>query len=254
MKHWLIEYWPLIKHFVINNLKIKYQDTAAGLVWSLLSPLLMVTVLYFVFYNIRGAETSFAQYLIVGILTYRFFSQATTQAMGSMEQRYSIISNLPIPRQIFVMEQTLTVTITSGLEFLILIPCVALLTGSLSYLAILVPLVHIMYTGLTYGMGLILAAVYPYFKDLSEIWAVVTQLAFFACPVMYPITMVPAAILPYYLLNPVTQMMIIYRDLILYGTLPGLMQVGYVLLFIIVLIAAASWIFGRLSRRFVEVI
>ncbi len=251
---WFVKHWDLIKTLTINDLKIKYQHTYLGLVWSLLSPLLLLLVLYFIFYNIRHMEANFAQYLLIGILTWRFFTSATTSSLSVIRQNASLLSNIVLPSEIFVLTKNLSALISFTLEFVILIPLVALITGTISPYVILFPLIHILFLLVTFGISLILASFYPYFRDLAEIWPVIIQLGFFLCPIIYPVTMIPETVRGIYLLNPITQVMLMYRDLVLNSVLPSSVSLCYVLLFGIGICIIGHYLFKKLEPRFVEVI
>ena len=188
------------------------------------------------------------------LLTWRFFTNATQSSLHVIKQRSTILSNIVIPSEIFVLTENFSAMISFTLEFTILIPLVALLTGAISYYVVLFPLIHILYLLVAFGLSLILASLYPYLRDLGEIWPFVLQLGFFLCPIMYSISIVPKSIQGIYLLNPVTQIMIMYRDIVLYGVLPSLMQVGYILLFGISIVFIGHFLFKRLEKGFVEVI
>lgn len=251
---WLVKHWDLIKTLTVNDLKVKYRQTYLGLVWSLLSPLLLLVVLYVIFYDIRQLETDFAQYLLVGILTWRYFTNATSTSLTVVKQNAGLLANIVLPGEIFVFTKNLSALISFTLEFVILIPLVALITGAISPYAILFPLVHLLFLLLTFGVSLILACLYPYFRDLAEIWPVLMQLGFFLCPTLYPVSMIPESVRGYYLLNPVTQLMIMYRDLVLYSVLPSLIDVCYVLVFGTGIVLVGHYLFKKLEKKFVEVI
>ena len=251
---WLVKHWDLIKTLTVNDLKVKYQHTYLGLVWSLLSPLLLLMVLYFIFYNVRQMEANYAQYLLVGILTWRFFTVATSSSLGVVKQNAALLSNIVLPSEIFVFTKNLSALISFTLEFIILIPLVALITGSISPYAILFPMIHLLFLLVTFGLSLILASLYPYFRDLAEIWPVIIQIGFFLCPVIYQISIIPESIRGIYLLNPVTLVMMMYRDIVLYGVLPSLAGMCYVLLFGTGIVITGHYLFNKLKKRFVEVI
>lgn len=251
---WLVRHWDLIKTLTVNDLKIKYQHTYLGILWSLLSPLLLLIVLYFIFYNLRQMEGNFALYLLVGILTWRFFTQSTSSSLHVIKQNANLLSNVVLPSEIFVFIKNLSALISSVLEFIILIPLVALLTGAISPYVLLFPFVHLLFLLVTFGLSLILASIYPYFRDLAEIWPVFIQLGFFLCPILYPVSSIPESVRGLYLLNPVTQIILMYRDLVLYGTLPPAESIGYVLLFGAGIIVIGHYLFRTLEKRFVEVI
>lgn len=251
---WLIKHWDLIKTLTVNDLKIKYQHTYLGIIWSLLSPLLLLIVLYFIFYNLRQMEGNFALYLLVGILSWRFFANSTSSSLPVIRQNANLLSNIVLPSEIFVFIKNLSALISSLLEFVILIPLVALLTGAVSPYVLLFPLVSLLFLLVTFGISLILAAVYPYFRDIAEIWPVLIQLGFFLCPIIYPVSAIPESVRDIYLLNPVTQIIIANRDLILYGTVPSAASIIYILLFGAGIIIAGHYLFIALEKRFVEVI
>lgn len=253
-ENWLWKYHRLIWRLTINDLKAKYNNTVLGFIWSLLNPILTMLVLYVIFINFRHLEQNYALYLLTGIIAYRFFTQGTSTTMKVIQSRSSIISNYALPRQIFVLEKALSAFISFFLEFVVLIPLVMIVAGILSWDAILFPFIHMIYLILIFGLGLILAAVYPYFRDIGEIWGVITQLGFFACPILYPTSMIPENLLPYYMLNPLAQLITMYRQIIIYSELPGLFEIGYVVLLGLVFLVIGSLIFNRLQKRFIEVI
>lgn len=250
----LWQYRRLIWRITIDDLKVRYNNTALGFIWSLLNPILTMLVLYVIFFNFRHLEQNYALYLLTGIVSYRFFTQGTNTAMSSIKSKSSLISSYAIPRKIFVMTQILSSLISYFLEFIILVPMVMIFAGIFSWTSILFPLIHGLYFLLIFGLGLILASVYPYFRDLKEIWGVVTHLGFFACPILYPITIIPKSVLPYYMLNPLAHIITIYRQLIILGEMPELSGIVYVIVVSLCLIVLGTFVFNRLEKRFVEVI
>jgi lipopolysaccharide transport system permease protein len=108
---------------------------------------------------------------------------------------------------------------------------------------------------LVYGTSLLLSSLYVYFRDLNQIWEVLTQIGFFACPIMYSLDLInkmPEQLRSIYMLNPVTLLIEMYRDIFLGGTIPNAMDVALVLAFGIALMAVGTVVFRKLSRRFAE--
>jgi lipopolysaccharide transport system permease protein len=82
---WFVEYRELIKILTISDLKVKYQSSVLGFAWSMLNPLLLMLVLYFVFSNVfKTTQDHFALYLLIGVISWRFFSTGTTSAMSAI--------------------------------------------------------------------------------------------------------------------------------------------------------------------------
>jgi lipopolysaccharide transport system permease protein len=249
----LFEYRELIKTLVVSDLKVKYANSILGFAWSLLNPLMMMLILYFVFSNVfASAQDNFILYILTGLLAWRFFMLGTTAALNSIVGKPSLITKIYVPREILTLSTALSALVSSTLEFVVLLPLLVIFGVGLHPTILAFPLIHLLYFALIYGVSLILASLYVYFRDLNQIWDVVLQLGVFASPVMYPISLVPESYLPLYMLNPVTCIIGMYRDVFLSGTLPGLTEFAAAGAFALAFLAAGTATFQRLSRRFAE--
>jgi len=246
------QYRELIRNLAVVDLKNRYQNTTLGFFWSLLSPLLLALVLYFIFRHLWGREQDFAINLMVGIMAWRFFANGTSSSLSAIVSKASLVTRVYIPRQILVLSNVLANTISSLLEFVVLLPIIFVLLGYLPVTVLLFPVVHLVYFWFIYGAGLLLSSLFVYFRDLNQIWQVVTQVLFFCSPIVYPLSIIPDNIMPYYLLNPVTLFMGMYRDLMVAGDLPSLYSLVVVIGFAIAAYLVGSFAFRKLQRRFAE--
>jgi len=95
---WILEYRELIRIMTISELKVKYQSSILGFTWSLLNPLLMMLVLYFVFNNIfKATQNNFALYLLIGIVSWRFLANGTSSAIASIVGKPSLVTKFVFP-------------------------------------------------------------------------------------------------------------------------------------------------------------
>ena len=246
------QYRELIRNLTVADLKNRYQNTALGFFWSLLSPLLLAGVLYFVFRHLFGGEENFAINLIVGIMAWRFFANGTTTSLGAVIGKPSLVTRVYIPRQILTLSNALANVISSLLEFIVLLPIIFVLLGHLPVTVLLFPIIHLIYFLFIYGAGLLLSSLYIYFRDLNQIWEVLVTTLFFCLPIVYPLSIVPAYLMSYYLLNPVTQFIVVYRDVMVAGDLPSLYSVVVVVGFAVATYLVGSLVFNKLQRRFAE--
>jgi len=249
---YIFEYKELIRNLVISDLKTKYTGSVLGFGWSMVNPLLMMLVLYFVFSNIFNSNENFVLYLLTGIFAWRFFANGTTSGMGSIVGKSSLVTKIFIPREILTLSITVSSFISSILEFLVLIPLLIILGAGISATILLVPFIHLMYFLIVYGISLILASLYVYYRDLNQIWDVVLQVGFFLSPIVYPLSYIPAKYEFYYMLNPITRLIIMYRDILLYGTIPTISDFGIVIAFGLMLFFIGTLLFKKQSRRFAE--
>ncbi len=250
---WIIEYRELIRILTVSDLKVKYQSSVLGFAWSLLNPLLMMLVLYLVFSNVfKMNQDHFALYLLIGIVCWRFLANGTSASMMAIVGKPSLVTKIYIPRQVLVLSTVLSNFISSLLEFLVLGALLIVFGVKLSFNMALFPIVHLIYLVIVYGLSLALAALYVYYRDLNQIWEVLMQLGFFLTPVVYPLTTVPEKYMGIYMLNPVTVIMQIYREAMLYAQTPSLVSIIFVLVSAILILALGSAVFKRLERRFAE--
>ncbi|AKB37915.1 O-antigen export system permease protein RfbD [Methanosarcina siciliae C2J] len=250
---YLFEYSELIKNLVISDLKVKYQSSVLGFAWSMLNPLLMMLVLYVVFSNVfRFEQEHFDLYLLIGIIAWRFLANGTMTAMTSIVGKPSLVTKIYIPREILTFSLTMSAFISSILEFAVLIPLLLILGASLSLTILLFPVIHILYFLIVYGISLALASLYVYFRDLNQIWDIVLQVGFYTAPIIYPLSLVPEKYLDYYMLSPITRLMMMYRDVLLYGTIPHMDDFMFVAGFGLAFLAFGSLMFRKLSPRFAE--
>ncbi len=250
---WFVEYRELIKILTISDLKVKYQSSVLGFAWSMLNPLLLMLVLYFVFSNVfKMTQDYFALYLLIGIISWRFIANGTMSAMFAIVGKPNLVTKIFIPRKVLVLSTVLSAFISSLLEFLVLAPLLVVLGAGLSPYILIFPFIHIIYLFIVYGISLILASLYVYYRDLTQIWDVLMQIGFFLSPIVYPLSTVPTKYMSYYMLNPMTVMIQMYRDVLLYQQMPSPWDVAFTLLAGVGITLIGSAIFQRLERRFAE--
>ncbi len=250
---WVIEYRELIRILTISDLKIKYQSSVLGFAWSLLNPLLLMLVLYFVFSKaFHSTQENYALYLLIGIVTWRFLDSGTSSSIRSIVGRASLVTKVFIPREVLVLSTVLSSFISSLLEFLVLFALLIAFGVDLSFKLLLFPFVIAVYFVMVYGMSLTIASLYVYYRDLDQMWGVLLQLGFFLSPVVYPMTAVPEEYLKLYMLNPVTVVMQTNREILLYAQTASASNLLFISLSAVLMLAVGSAIFNRLERRFAE--
>jgi lipopolysaccharide transport system permease protein len=249
---YIFKYKELIQNLVISDLKTKYSSSVLGFAWSMLNPLLMTIVLYMVFNNIfRFNQKNLAFYILIGMTGWRFFANGTVMALVSIVGKPSLVTKIYVPREILTLSSVLSSLISSILEFIVLI-IILMFFGIISIKMMIFPVIYLLYLPIVYGISLILASLYVYFRDLNNIWEVLLQIGFFLSPIVYPLSTIPERYKFYYMLNPMTRIIEMYRDILLNNSMPKISDFGIVLITGIFLFTLGSLIFRKLSRRFAE--
>jgi ABC-2 type transport system permease protein len=199
--------------------KLKYTGSALGYAWSVLKPLALFTLLYLVFgrvFNLNELSPYYAVSLLVGIVLFTFFADATMLALISIVVRDSLIRKIAFPRIIIPASATLTAGMTLLINCTVVAAFLAYkhLTPQLDW--ILIPLLLLELFGFTLGVALLLSALFVRLRDLQQVWELALQLFFYASPIVYPIGFLPPWAQKLVFLNPFSQVLQDIRALLFY--------------------------------------
>ncbi len=254
----------LLRELVITDFKLRYQDSVLGYAWSVLKPLFLFLILYIVFDKFlrlgRDIE-NFPVYLLLGIVLWTFFSEATNLGLQSIIGRGDLIRKINFPKYIIVISGTISSLI--NLAFNLLVVAVFVIFSDIQltwHVVLLIPLIIELYI-FSLAVAFFLAAVNVKLRDIGYLWEVFLQAAFYATPVLYPLQMVygqwPEAA-KLLMINPVAQVIQDARFVVVTdGTITswGLFGDWKVLIpFIIIAVVAvlAVFYFKRNSPYFAE--
>ncbi len=199
----------LLSELVRTDFKLRYQGSVLGYAWSVLRPLFLFLILYIVFVNflkIGGSIPHFPAYLLLGIVLWQFFSDMTTQSLGSIVARGDLIRKISIPRWIIVLSSSLLAVVNLTLNLLVVTVFLVLNKVDVSSAAVLVPLIIFEIYLFALGISLFLSALYVKFRDIGYIWEVFLQAGFYLTPILYPVSLITnETIQKFIFLNPMAQ-------------------------------------------------
>ena len=203
------------------DLKILYRGSLMGwAVWSLLKPVMMLIVLYFVFsYLVDLNIQNYIIFLFIGLILWNFFSDATIYSMKSFLSKKDMITSIKIKKEIIILSSVLGSLLTLFLNIVILFLLLVIFKVSLSLNIILIIIVITELVLFTLGVSFLLVVLNTKFRDVSPFWEIVLQIGFWATPIVYSINIIPLFIQNYYLLNPLAAIITHTRQLILYNSI-----------------------------------
>jgi ABC-2 type transport system permease protein len=204
--------------------KVKYTGSVLGYFWSIAKPLALFTMLYLVFghiFRLNHVSNYYSTSLLIGIVCYFFFADATTLGMNSVVVKASLVGKLIFPRIIIPTSAVLSAAMTFGVNLVAVGVFVAAkgITPRLSWL-LLVPLLLELFA-FVLGVALILATVFVRLRDIGQLWELFTLLFLYASPIMYPVGYLPPWAREIVFLNPFTQIVQDIRAVILYPDVAG---------------------------------
>lgn len=232
-KEKLKKYCFLFSQLVKRDFTLKYKRTVLGVVWSLLSPLFTLVIMWIVFHDLLGSNVPhFVIYMFIGQTIFGFFSDATTQGMTSLLDNAGIFTKINIPKYMFLFSKNISSLINFGLTLLLLF-IFSMLEGlpiTWKYLMLLYPIVLLIIFNI--GVGLILSALFVFFRDMQYLWGVFTQLIMWVSAIFYSIDTFDAGMQNIFLINPIYLFIRYFRKIILENTIPSvwfhLLMAGYV--------------------------
>jgi ABC-type polysaccharide/polyol phosphate export permease len=224
----LLRYRFLIRNLIARDLKIRYKRSTLGFIWVMLNPLLTMIVLALVFSSIIGVRVpNYAVFLLSGLLLWNVYAQGTTAAMSSLAGNGQVLRKLYVPPSAFVVSAigSALVNFVYALVPLALIAAADQIWPQVTWVFVLVPIVLV--TLFSLGIGLILGAVYVFFRDTFEIYQVLIQAYYFLTPIMYTVKQIPEVMRPAEQYNPMALYLDMFRNAMMYGTLPSAATLGW---------------------------
>lgn len=215
-------YRALLWEFVKKDIKLKYRNSALGIVWSMLNPLLVMVVLTFIFSNIfKSKIPNFPVYCLSGRLIYDFFSQSTNQCMNSITGKSSLIKKIYVPKYLYPLSKVISSFIISLISFIPLIIIMIVMKEHVTRMIIFVfyPLVCLFLISL--GIGLILATVNVFFRDMQHLYSVVLLVIMYMSAIFYSADIISAKYAFVMKLNPIFPVICTFRDCLLNGKVTG---------------------------------
>jgi ABC-2 type transport system permease protein/lipopolysaccharide transport system permease protein len=187
----LVRFWPVIQNMIVGELRVRYQRSILGFMWTLLNPLLMMVILSWVFSVLNPTTPNYWLFLFAGMVPWSFFSGALNDCAVCIIQNEGLIRKIYVPKVVFPLARVLIGMVTFVLSlvalFLLLWPMGARLHLPMLLLPVAIALLGIF----TLGLGLIVATANTFFRDSGHLVSVFLQAWYFATPILFPIESFP---------------------------------------------------------------
>lgn len=244
---------PLFRNLVKREVRQRYKASAFGVLWTLINPLVMVVAYWFVFRYVfpAGANSPYALFLVVGLATWGVFMGGAQAAASSLVSNANLVTKVAFPRQILPLSAMAGQWFNAMALFAIAVPLCAFFGHGDKITWVAVPGILVLLAGLTVGVGLLLAALNVYFRDVEHIFAAIALPWFFLTPILFSFDMVTSA--PQWALNLlhygnfVTPFVFAVRDPLFRGVWPAGTDVLYC-----AVAASAALTIGLLTFRRLE--
>lgn len=252
----------LIRVFVVREIVARYRGSFLGLVWSLILPVLMLTVYTFVFsvvFQARwggGSESrfEFALVLFAGLIVFNLFAECISRAPGLLVGNVNYVKKVVFPLEILPWVALGSALFNAAVSLLVLLVALGFSATGVSWTALLLPLVFLPLALLIMGFSWVLSSLGVFIRDIGQFIGVLVTLLLFMSPIFYPVSALPDGFARWLLLNPLTFIIEQVRGLLLWGRLPA--WEGLVLYYLVALLVA--WLgffwFQKTRKGFADVL
>jgi len=247
------KYKFLLYQLVSRDIKIKYRKSVLGIFWSFLEPLLTMIVLTIVFSTLfaRFGIENYPIYLLTGRLIFTFFSGATTAAMKSIRGSAGIFKTVYVPKYIYPLSAILSNYVTFLLSLVVLFLVMTATNAPFTIYIIFTSLPILALLFFTIGVGLIVATVNVFFRDLEHLYGVLMTLLMYATPIFYPADIVPESFRFIQDYNPIYAVIECCRSVFLYGKIYDPYQLLFALVSAVVAMIIGLALFYKYQDKFV---
>ena len=241
----------LFEELVKRDYKKRYKRTILGMIWSILSPLLMLTVIAVIFGNFFGRSIEhYVIYLFSGQVIFNYFLEATNEGMLALVSNSSIFSKINVPKYLFLFSKNVSALINFGI-ILVIYFCFIAADGvgfTWNFLLLVYPIICLVFINL--GIGLILSALYIFFKDIQYLYSLFTRVIMYGSAIFYSIDILPQNLQTLFYCNPIFVCITYFRSIVLHNTVPDLwlhlLLAGYAL----VLFGIGCWVYKKYNYKF----
>ncbi len=249
----------LLRSLAARNLKVKYQRSALGFLWTLINPLLTLTVLAAVFTHVvKIPVPDYWAFLLSGYFVWNYLLQMLSTATYVLAEHAGLRRSVAFPSEVLVLGATASRLVEFAIEMALVLtallafhhPGGSAVPASFSLLPLLVVLLIL----LALGLALPLSVLSAFYNDVQHALPVFLMVLFYASPVFYPARLVPPGIRRFYLLNPIAGLLTLYHEVLYEGRFPSPALLGGVTAITVLLFVSGYAVFNRYKTILAEIL
>lgn len=255
----LIAFKDLVLEMARRDIKLRYRQTALGIGWVVLQPIVAAGVLNFAFGIVAGARpqgTSFFLFTFAGLLAWNLFSATFSKTSLSLVGNSYLISKVYFPRLILPLSGALSTLLDFAVSTAVLLVVQAILGIAPPLLFLLLPVWIALILFLALGAGFVAAALTVEYRDIQHILPILIPFVLYASPVAYDVSQIPEAYQrAFYLINPLAALIVAFRASILGGSaMPAVPYLAWSVCVAVFLFLFGAAVFRRTERKFADVV
>jgi ABC-type polysaccharide/polyol phosphate export permease len=219
---WTGDYGFLLRKLILKDFKVRYRNMSLGVFWSLLNPLVMVSILTFVFTKVLPPNVpNFPVFVMCGLVPFSFFTQTWAISTGSIMDSSGLVKHVLLPREIVPIASVLASCIHLLMQFALLLTLVLLFGGRVTALWLWLPVLGVLEVAFVCGLSLISSALHVYIRDTKYAVESINTVLFWLVPIFYSFASIPPQYQNVYQYNPLAALTLALRNILLDGRSPS---------------------------------
>ena len=249
-------YRELLRGLIVRNLKVKYQRSMLGFIWTLLNPLLTIAVLTVVFtYFIKIRVPHYWAFVFSGYFVWNFMLQMISTATYVLAEHAPLRRSVAFPSEVLLFAAAASRLVEFAIEMAIAVLLLIVIHHEgVPASFVLLPLLVTLQVLLAIGLAFPVATLSVFYSDVQHAIPILLLMLFYLSPVFYPATMVPASLLPFYYLNPIAGLLTLYHDALYGGHWPSPVLLASMTVASVGLCGLGYALFNRYKRLFAEIV
>ncbi|MDD6345750.1 MAG: ABC transporter permease [Oscillospiraceae bacterium] len=251
----LYDYRQMIFSLVRKDLRGRYKGSVLGFLWTFINPLFQLLVYTIAFsFILPSPIEKYYLHLFVALIPWIFFSSSVQGGANSIIAAKDMVSKIYFPREVIPISYVTSCFVNMLLSFIIIFAVVIFSGVGLNFLAVLcLPVIMLVEYIMALGMAMLFSAITVFFRDMEHILSIITMAWIYLTPVLYPIDMIEnKTIQRLFYINPMTSVIVAYRDVLYYAKVPDLSTLLIAFGFGVLILFIGSFVFSGLKRHFAE--
>ena len=249
-------YRQLLRSLVVRNLKVKYQRSVLGFLWTLLNPLMTVGVLAMVFTHIvKISLPHYVAFLFSSYFVWNFVLQSISSSTFLLAEHAQLARSVAFPKEVPVLAGVASRLVEFSIELTLIIVGLAVFHHhGVPASFIMLPVLILLQCVLALGLVFPLAGMAVFYRDTQHLLPIVLTVLFYISPVFYPAALVPEAVRPYFMGNPVAQLLTAYQSVLYDGRMPSAGLMAALTAVACLLLLGGYAVFNRCKDEVAEVV
>jgi len=241
----------LLEEIIKKNFASKYKDSFLGILWTILSPLLMMALFTIIFSTLfsRNIE-NFPIYFLCGWCIFMFFNYSTNNSMYALKSNKNILQRTPTPKYIFILGVILSEFLNFIIMMVILVGVMIVTHATFNWFTLpfsIIPIISLLL--ILVGLGLIFSIACVYYTDIKHLWSVLTLMLMYASAIFYPMDIIPEPYCSYLSLNPLFWVINQFRCFVYLGTFPEFLNMINLFLLSLIIMVLGIIVFKKYENK-----